>query len=196
MKKLLAIGVWFCLFIFMLVAALFWMPDSWRVHATLEIPKIVFIKAPQPKAKSPTPWSAAIAAYIYAKDIPVTNPSICIVGDSAAALAPWPYAKIALPGETCLELPEAIARYAGAPDTFIILTGTWLLHEKRADEIRPRINDIVDSINLHFPETQVFEIPHSGYLAIANNHTIDGGWHLDSEGYRILYARYAFMFDP
>jgi len=155
------------------------------IHPKLKLPKIILVESSKPK-----PLPPALTAYFKAKQIPVTDTSVCVVGDSAAALAPWPYIKIAMPGKSCLDLPDAVATFAGSPELFIIMTGTWLMSEDRSNEIKSETDKITKIIRQRFHEAKIVVVPHSEYLSIASQHTIDGGFHLDKVGYDLLYSRY------
>ncbi len=178
MKKLPAIGAWFCLFIFIMVAALFWMPDSYRIHPRLKIPDIVFLRS-QPLLPKPL------------------DMTVLLVGGCTAIGAPWPYPKITAPElkghESKLYKRLRQNRPGGDPDTILIMYGMSSLYTRPYDREAwlAMVQPILDLAKASFPNANIIVVD---IFEIRDLCQIPGlskdPFHLNHLGYFTLKARH------
>ena len=176
-RDLIKIGVSFALTVFIFVAVLIYLPDSYRSNNALAKPSITILKPPPP----------------------ATNKSICLVGDSLAYLAPWRLPKIAIPGQSTDPLINRIDSFTLPEEcrTFIIINGVVLAGTGHSlDDINSENNRIKSSLLKNYPNATVHIIPFQDIREIAKKHTTGDGWHLNENGYRILRSKFSYMFTP
>ncbi len=178
MRKLLPIGAWYCLFIFIIVVALFWIPDSWRVHPTLERPTIIVLD----KKKVRTRYTSTTILF----------------GDCAAYSAPYPFNRIALPAFAFKELfREQIenSNFQNCEVGVIMYGMSELCEGKTPDEVNTAIQRIVDVFALRYPTAIIHVISPYEIHEIAKTHPRDGvdAYHMSPTGYKILASRYDFL---
>ena len=177
MKKLLAIGMWFCLFISIIVAALFWIPDSYRIHPRLKVPDIVFLHSQSPS-----------------KPLDMT---VLLVGGCTAIGAPWPYPKITAPefkGHE-LELHKHLRqnRPGGDPDTILIMYGMSSLYTRPYDREAwlAMVQPLLDLAKSSFPNANIIVVD---IFEIRDLCQIPGlskdPFHLNHSGYSVLKTRH------
>lgn len=170
-KKLSTIGICFCLFISILVAALFWMPDSWRIHPRLKIPDIVFLCFQPPQ-------------------------KILTVGDSFAVLAPWPVAKrICCGGIRVTRITEVVQERAvdNSITDILLLAGvaSWFYHDKSLSEIEGDISVLEAALTQKYPNAIIIKVSISEMLQCVKEYPRDNDkLHLSPAGYEILRQRH------
>ena len=187
MKAIFPIAAGFIPCIFAFCVLVVFLPDQYRIHPKLHVPQLIPIHSP-----GIAPTGPAIKAFSEAMQRSPTDPSVLLIGDSIAAIAPWPYAKIIRPGESSLELCEVVAhlQVLQKPERIIIMTGTWLLYIDQPDTVEPETKELVDAVTKRFPSCPITVISPFFVHDVARSHTIDGGWHPDETGYDIIKSKY------
>ena len=159
----------------MLIIALLWMPDSYRIHPRLAAPDIVFLRRQPPPQRT----------------------DICFIGDCAPLILPWPGIKRGAPLSGSAEIVPVIREMKVPPEcrTFIVMSGTYLLASgEDISYVEADTQKIVEALKGRWPTATVHVIPQSGYNAVAREHsTKDDGWHLDDRGHEILFEQYSHL---
>lgn len=171
MKKLLTIGAWFCLFIFMIVAVLFWMPDNYRIHPRLKMPDIVFLRS-QPPTK------------------------ILIVGDSFAQYAPWPVAKRICYGGIRITRIIEMVQYQDVDDSItdiLILAGiaSHFSHGESMVKIKEDMVTLEHLLIRKYPKANISKVSINDMLQCSDEYPRgEKDRHLSPAGYEVLRQRH------
>ena len=176
MKKFMGIVFWFAFFTGLHGTVIWFLPNEYRVHPRLAKPIVI------------SPFSKQ----------PINDSPICIVGDSMAHLAPWPYRKITEPG-TYLEDNVHMVRLAPRvhTETFVILAGqTNIARGDSPKKIERQMARLLKTIQQKYPEATVYAIPPFEVHEIALNPKYGDGWHLFQAGYDELAARHPVLKYP
>ncbi len=174
MRKLLSIVACYCLFVSLIVAALFWMPDSYRIHPRLELPTIVFLQPPVRQADN----------------------NVLLIGDSFAQLAPWPVTKrFCSGGSSIAQLTKAIQRQQvnDSITEILILAGVASLfcHDESLLNIEKDMLVLESALIQKYPNTNISKVSVTDMLQCAKEYPRNNdGLHPSPLGYEILRQRH------
>ena len=176
MKKVVSAVLWFILFTGLNTAILWHLPNKYRIHPRLAKPILV------------NPFS----------NKPISDSPICLVGDSFAYHAPWPYRKIACPGNTLRQLiPLVRTSKLQNVDRFVILGGQTNIaqgHSRR--RIEREMKRLQKAISDTYPDSKLYFIPPFEMHELAQADDTGDGWHINQLGYEILRMRYPALLYP
>jgi hypothetical protein len=176
MKRVVSAVLFFILFTGLHAAILWSLPNKYRIHPRLAKPILV------------NPFS----------NKPISDSPICLVGDSFAYHAPWPYRKIAYPGNTLRQLiPLVRASKMKNVDRFVVLGGQTNIargHSRR--RIERELRELMKALREAYPDAELYSIPPFEIHELAKDEETGDGWHVNQLGYEILRVRYPALLYP